>query len=49
MKFFLVLEFFSSEIWSSPRQRDGRTDGQKATPKSPPCTGGLKKWPPKNK
>ena len=40
INFFLVLEFFSSDFWSSPRQ----TDRQKATPKSPPCmsTSGLK-------
>ncbi len=44
MNFFLVLEFFSSDFWSSPRQTDGQTDRPKATPKSPPCmsTGGLK-------
>ena len=43
MIFFLVLEFFSSDFWSSPRQ----TDRQKATPKSPSCisTGGLKNHP----
>ncbi len=41
MNFFLVFDFFL--VTFGPVQ-DRRTDGQKATPKSPPCTstGGLK-------
>ncbi len=42
MNFFLVTFLL---VFVPDRQTDGRTDGQKATPKSPPCmsTGGLKK------
>ncbi len=34
-------------VWNLDIWRDGQTDGQKATPKSPPCmsTGGLKNGP----
>ncbi len=46
MNFFLVLEFFSGDFWSSPRQTDRRADRQKVTPESLPCwsTGVLKNY-----